>query len=85
MNMVKAVCECKDFSEDDLVVAIQRRRFAFLDTWGFWIWLGVFILILMTGGFWIVVVLVYHFDEIIRPKYYCSQCDEIVLPKQFRL
>ena len=29
--MVKAVCECKNMSEDDLVVAVQRERFAFID------------------------------------------------------
>ncbi len=85
MNMVKAVCECKNMSEDDLVVAVQKERFAFLDTWSFWIWVGVVVLTLLTGGFWLLVAMGYHLGEIVSPKYYCSQCDEIVLPKQFSL
>lgn len=85
MNMIKAVCSCKNMSEDDLVVAVQEDRFAFLDTWGFWIWAAVIILTLMTGGFWLLVIAGYHFDKIVRPKYRCSQCDEVVTPKQFRL
>jgi len=31
MNMIKAVCECKNMSENDLVIAVQRERFAFID------------------------------------------------------
>ena len=48
MNMVKAVCACKNISENDLVVAVRRERFSFLDEWGFWIWVIVFILTLLT-------------------------------------
>ena len=85
MNMVKAVCECKNMSEDDLVIAVQRERFAFIDNWTLWIWFAVVVLTLLTGGFWLVFIVGYHFDDIFRPKYYCNQCDAIISPKQFRL
>ena len=85
MNMVKAVCECKNMSEDDLVIAVQRERFAFIDEWTLWIWLAVAVLTLLTGGFWLVFIVGYHFDDIFRPKYYCNQCDTVISPKQFRL
>ena len=48
MNMVKAVCECKNMSEDDLVIAVQRERFAFVDQWTLWIWIAVFVVTLLT-------------------------------------
>ncbi len=85
MNMVKAVCECKDMSETDLIVAVQNERFGFIDIWGFWTWASVFILTLLTGGFWLFFVAGYHFNDIVRPKYYCNQCNAVIPPKQFRL
>ena len=85
MNIVKAVCSCKNSLEDDLVVAVQRERFLFLDAWSLWIWIGAVLLTLMTGGFWLLAIVGYHFDDIFRPKFYCSQCDRIVEHKQFRL
>ena len=72
-------------SEDDLVIAVQRERFAFIDEWTMWIWVAVLVLTLLTGGFWLVFIVGYHFDDIFRPKYYCNQCDTVVAPKQFRL
>ena len=83
--MVKAVCECKNMSEDDLIIAVQRERFAFIDEWTLWIWLAVAVLTLLTGGFWLVFIGGWHFDDIFRPKYYCNQCDAVISPKQFRL
>ena len=71
--------------EDDQVVAVQRDRFKFLDDWSVLIWIGVIIMALITGGFWLVGILGYHFNDIFRPQYYCSQCEQLVLPKQFRI
>jgi len=85
MNTIKAVCECRNMSEDDLVVAVQRDRFKFLDDWSVLIWIGVVIMVFVTGGFWLVGILAYHFNDIFRPQYYCSQCEQLVLPKQFRI
>ncbi len=85
MDMVKAVCECKNMSETDLVVAVQQERFGFIDKWGFLIWVAVFVLTLLTGGFWLVFIIGYHFDDIVKPKYYCNQCNAVIQPKQFRL
>ncbi len=85
MNMVKAVCECKNMSEDDLVIAVQRERFAFIDGWSGWIWVAVVVLALLTGGFWLLGIIGFHFDDIFRPKFHCNQCDTIIVSRQFRL
>ncbi len=85
MNMVKAVCECKNMSEDDLVVAVRRERFSFIDDWGVLIWIMVAILTLLTGGFWLLFIAGYHFGDILKPKYHCNLCDAVIPSKQFRL
>ena len=85
MDMIKAICACKNMSEDNFVLAVKRERFAFLDEWGFWIWAMVVILALLTGGFWLLFIVGYHFEDIFRRKYHCNQCDGAIPPKQFRL
>ena len=85
MNMVKAVCECQNMSEDNLIVAVQQERFNFINQWGFWIWLVVIVFTILTGGFWLLFIAGYHFDDIVRPEYYCNQCDALIYTKQFRL
>jgi hypothetical protein len=85
MDMVKAICECKDMSESDLVVAVKRERFHFVEEWGILTWIMVVILTLLTGGFWLLFIAGYHFEDILNPKYYCSQCGAIIGPQQFRL
>ena len=85
MNMVKAVCECKNMSEDDLVVAVQRERFGFISEWTLWIWIVVTILSLLTGGFWLLFIVGYHYADILKPKYHCNQCNAEIPSKQFRL
>ncbi len=85
MNTIKAVCECRNMSEDNLIVAVQRDRFKFLDNWTILIWVGVVLMTLLTGGFWLVGIVSYHFNDIFRPLYYCSQFERLVLPKQFRI
>ncbi len=85
MQIVKAVCECKKMSEDDLVVAVQRERFSFINKWSIWTWVGVVLLTLLTGGFWLLIIAGYHLNDLIRPQYYCSQCERLIPPSQFRI
>ncbi len=85
MNIIKAVCECKNMYEDDLIVAVQQDRFKFLDEWSIMIWIGVVIMTLLTGGFWLIGIVGYHFNDIFRPQYYCSQCERLVVASQFRI
>lgn len=85
MDMVKAVCNCKNISENDLVVAVKRERFYFLEEWSSLIWIMVVILALLTGGFWLLFIAAYHYKDILEPKYYCNQCDAVIPLKQFRL
>ena len=84
MNTIKAICECKDFSEDDLVLAVKRTRFQWLTEWGVFKVLLTGFLILVTVGIWLVVVLSWKLDEIIRPDYNCQFCDQILDKKQVR-
>ena len=85
MNMVKAVCECQSMSETNLIIAVQQERFGFIDQWSLLIWLVVIIFTVLTGGFWLLFIVGYHFDNIVKPKYHCNQCDTLIYPKQFRL
>ena len=85
MKMIKAVCTCKGNSETDTVLAIDQGRFDFIQQWGLSTWLGVAILALLTGGFWLAVILIWHVGEILNPTYRCNQCNAEVAPKQFRL
>ncbi len=41
MNMIQAVCECKNMSETDLVIAVKDEPFSFIGRWGIWTWLAV--------------------------------------------
>jgi len=83
--MVKALCKCKNMSEDDLIVAVRRERFYFIEDWGILIWIMVVILTLFTGGFWLLFVAGYHYKDILKPEYYCNQCGAKIPSKQFRL
>lgn len=83
--MIKAVCKCKNMSEDDLVVAVRRERFYFIEEWGVLIWIMVALLTFLTGGFWLLFIVGYHYEDIFKPKYYCNQCGAMIPAKQFRL
>jgi hypothetical protein len=84
MDTIKAVCKCKDFSEDDLVIAVKRSSFQFIKEWGFFTELMVVILTIATGGAWLFFVLGYKSNEIIGTKYSCQYCDAIIEKKNFR-
>ena len=84
MNTIKAICECKDFSEDDLVLAVKRTRFQWLTEWGVFKTLLTGVLILGTGGIWLCVVLGWKASEIISPNYNCQFCNQIIDKQHFR-
>ncbi len=84
MDAIKAVCECKDMAEANAVLAIKRGRFAFIEEWGFFIWIMVVIGVMTTGGLWIGGIIGHHYDDLFHPKYHCNQCDAVVPKEQFR-
>ena len=84
METIKAVCECKNLSEDHLVISVKKERFDFIDGWGIFKWLLVLLLSILTAGVWILVILVWKSGEIVNPKYYCSQCKNRIPENQFR-
>ena len=85
MNMIQAVCECKNMSETDLVIALKDEPFSFIGKWSLWTWIAVFILTLLTGGFWLAVIFGVHLKDIVKPKYRCNQCGRDIDPQQFRV
>ena len=85
MDIVKAVCDCKSLSEEELVVAVKRSSFQFVLDWGVLTTLLVLILTLATGGMWIVAILGWKSDEIIGTKYNCQNCNAFVDKRNLRL
>jgi hypothetical protein len=85
MDAIRAVCACRDMSEADLILAVKRGRFQFIEKWGILTWMIVLLLSFATGGIWLGVVLGWHYGDILNPKYHCNHCDATIAPKQFRL
>lgn len=85
MNTIQAICECKNMSESDLVVAVKDEPFNFIASWSLWTWIAVFMLTLLTGGIWLAVIFGVHLNDIIKPKYRCNQCNRDIHPQQFRI
>src|SRR5690554_4394135 len=84
MQIISAVCQCRDFSEDNKVVAIKQNRFAFVEEWGVFIWIAALLMVFITGGFWIFLILGWHLGDVLNPIYTCNQCNAEIQPKQFR-
>ncbi len=83
--MVKAVCECKEFSEDNLVIALKRSRFQFITEWSALTSLMAIILILLTGGVWIGAIIGYKFSEIMGSnEHNCQFCNSVLNNKSLR-
>jgi hypothetical protein len=80
----KAVCACKDCSEQDNVVAVRESRFAFFGKWGFFSWIFNFIVVLVFPGIWIGAIIGWNFNAIFYPKYKCNQCGAELETKNFR-
>jgi len=75
MDIIKAICKCRDMDEGNIVLAIKPGRFAFIEKWGFFTWLNVSILVSATRSVWIAAIIGWHFGDIFNPKYHCNQCD----------
>jgi len=71
-------------SEQNTVLAVRRGRFGFIEKWGFLTWLIAVVLMIATGGIWLFVIIGWHYDDILLPKYYCNQCDAEVPKRDFR-
>jgi hypothetical protein len=84
MSSIKAICDCKDNSEDELVVVIQLDRGGFFDRWGGPEWVLAVVLTIATGGGWIWVILGWNMSWILNPPYVCQFCGEEIENSQFR-
>ena len=82
MDSTKAVCECKNFSESDKVIAIRQKP---LETWGLFSWTFVLLLVLGTGGGAFPFVLGWVLGGYwLNPTYRCQFCRKAVNKNQFR-
>ena len=59
-DTIKAVCECKELSETELVVGIEISPF---NSWGGWTWLFHILMIIITGTFWIFFIIGYYISK----------------------
>ena len=84
MSTQNAVCDCKDRSEKDLVLAIRQGRFAWLEGWGCLTCFLVFIMIVLTAGIWVFFILGWHIRDIVNPKYACQFCSRQMKNEQLR-
>ena len=82
MDTVNAVCECKNFSEEEKVVAIRKKP---LEDWGFWAWVINIILLIVTAGGWFPFLVGWVMgDYFLTPTYRCQFCENNVRKENFR-
>jgi len=82
METIHAVCECKDLSEDEIVVAIHKKP---LDDWGFWSWTINIILLIVTVGGWFPFLAGWVLgDYFLSPTYKCQFCGKKIDKKNYR-
>lgn len=80
--MLKAICSCKENSEDDLVLAFPKK--AMCAKWGFFMWFIQICLTVFTGFAWLFLLIPYEVTQYFlyeRGKYECQFCGEDI-PKQ---
>ena len=77
---IKAVCECREFSEDELVVGV-RQSWGTNIGGGLW-WVIHLVLVLLTVGGWLSILILWlFFKYFFSPTYQCQYCEEQI-PKQ---
>ena len=81
---MKAVCNCKNNSENDLVIVIRKERLSFFEKWSGGDWFGFWILALLTGGVWFLFVFGYYSGYILDPPSACQFCDEEIPNENLR-
>ena len=82
MDAIRAVCECRQRKESDLVLAIRKKP---LEDWGGIKWLGVGFLLLITGG----ALFPFIFGWVIGgywllPTYRCQHCGVEIEKRDYR-
>jgi hypothetical protein len=82
MDSIKAVCECRQRNEADLVLAIRKKP---TEGWGAFKWLGVGFLLLATGG----TLLPFIFGWVmgsywLHPTYSCQHCGTEIEKHDYR-
>jgi hypothetical protein len=87
-DLVNAICECRQWSESNLVVARKKSFFSFYDSWGFSTWSGALLVTTVTGGFGTALILGYQYLKYIdkdEPHYRCMTCGADVYDQNVRI
>jgi len=71
---MKAKCECSV----EPVVVEKDGILGFTNDWGSLTCVLTFLLTVVTGGSWLVVVLIWNSFNIISPQYRCLNCGKVV-------
>ncbi len=82
MDIIKAVCQCKDFSEEELVVGIREKL---LENWSGWNWFFAILLVIISAG----AILPFMLGWIVGgyyafPVYRCQFCNRKIEKKDYR-
>lgn len=82
MGTVKAICECKQLSEGNPVIAIRQKP---LESWGFFTWIFTIILLIITAGGYLPFVIGWVLGGyLLSPTYRCQYCKLEIGKNQFR-
>ena len=82
MDSIKAVCQCKELSENEQVLAIRKYP---LEDWGFWSWSINVSLLIMTGGGWAPFLIGWVLGGyFLTPTYKCQFCGKKIEKENYR-
>ena len=81
-KLLKAVCECKNMKEDDLIIVEQEEFFEVIKGIKWWAWIIHLTLMLVTGFFWVAVMFGWYFFK--ERKYQCMQCERYLEKSNIR-
>lgn len=82
MKTVKAVCNCKNFNENTLVIAVKESP---AERWGCLLWSINLFLVLITWGGWLTILGIYVIYKYLSPTYLCQFCNSEIVKNQFRI
>lgn len=81
-SVLRGTCECRNYSEEDLVILIKEKLF---QRWGCLLWAINGCLVLISHGTWIIVLIIWGlWKYFVLSQYICQFCDNRISKKQFR-
>ena len=78
-DTIKAVCECKELSETELVVGVEVGPFS---SWGGWTWIFNILMTIITGTLWLIFVFIWCVTK--GCHYECQLCEKTIPSINYR-